>query len=85
MGSRQGCGILRLGGILDIVYLRADSSAEVAADYDLYDLLQIALAHRRRLSLVASGRACRLACRRNDARVSDGLAANHRRAVEVCV
>ena len=39
VGSHQGRGILRLGGIPDIVYLRADKAAKMAADRDLHDLL----------------------------------------------
>ena len=39
VGPHQGRGILRLGGIPDIVYLWADAAAKVAADRDLYDLL----------------------------------------------
>jgi hypothetical protein len=39
VGPHQGRGILRLGGIPDIVYLWADKAAKVAADRDLYDLL----------------------------------------------
>src|SRR5437016_1413355 len=85
VGSRQGRGLLRLGIILDLVCLRADSSAKNAADYDLYDRLQTALAHRRRLSLVAGKRTCRLTRRSNDPRVPLDSPADHRRPLEICI
>lgn len=83
MGSRSGGGVLRLGGLRDVINFRDISSAEMAAARDLYGLLQIALADRRRLSIMANGRTCRFARRRNGGRVFDDSSADHRRAVDL--
>lgn len=83
LGPHQGRRILRLGGIPDIVYLRADKPSKVAADRDLHDLLQDALGYRGRISFVAGRRTCGLTRRRNGPHLRLGARASHHRAVGI--
>ena len=39
LGPHQGRGMVRLGGVPDIVYLRTVAAATLAPDRDLHDLL----------------------------------------------
>lgn len=85
MGPHQGRGILRLGGIPDIVYLWADKAAKMAADRDLHDLLQDALGYRGRLSVVAGWRTGGLTRRRNGPHFLLGPHRGHLRAMDLCI
>src|SRR5258708_13034761 len=66
LGPYQSRGVVRLGGISNVIDLWPDPAAKMVADCDLHDLLQDALGDRGRLSAVARRRARWLSRRRND-------------------
>lgn len=85
VGPHQGRGLLRLGGLPNIVYLWPDKAATVAADRDLHDLLQDALGYRGGLSLVAGRRTCGLTRRRNGPHFRLGPRDYFHRAMDLCI
>src|SRR5258708_16097270 len=69
LGPYQSRGVVRLGGISNVIDLWPDPAAKMVADCDFHDLLQDALGDRGRLSVVARRRVSRIARRRNGPRL----------------
>lgn len=85
VGPHEGCGLLRLGGVPDLVYLWTVAAAKMVADRDLHDLLQDAVGDRGPLSLVAGRRTCGLTRGRNGSHFRLGSSDRSHRALGVCI